>query len=769
MKVLFRKLFYLPIVLPFVFTVVFFGYLPPKIDAVIYTDNIVGEGTCSTYLSSEDVSFAYLYEGESYFGSELKTLRLPGLNYNISEINLYIYGVEAADILSFDVSVLGLKVTHLSNDGITHPIGLDRVRNAVKSSEEPLLHMQIEDPQKGSSVCLSGFDFIPGWIWALYFLFILIISIIVSVGFFYLAGRYLEIVPCSLDAAAIMTSLICGSFFCGSMPYVNYADFLLNWFLLFAACLLINSLSPFRIGGIFISIATLLWYLINFFVISFRNKPIMPSDIKALKTAFEVADGYSFKPTWQMIVGTAVVLAYCIVGLYCDKKKRKESIKKRLVALCASAVMLFIGINNPIFKSLNESQWDARVLEGFHREGILLTFVKSTMSSYVPKPDEYSKEAVRDYLLKIKPKKASGKRPVRIIMVMNEAFCDLRTVGLDDRIDVMPFIDTLKTNTVEGSLYSSVYGGGTCNTEFEALTGNTLAFLGTGAYPYTENVTEEIFSLASYFNKLDYESEAFHSNDSVNWNRNVVYPNLGFDIFHDISEYPVFTEDTVLHGHPADISDYLFMEKVDEGLRGRKRFLFDVTMQNHSGYERFDDVTEDETVIKYGNDLHIDSRVYLSLIKASDDAIKRLVEYCRSSDEPTMVVFFGDHQPGLSAKAQEGVYNSLNGNLDYFKTRFFIWTNYSIKEKHGIKISANYLPWLILKTGNFDMPPYVVLLGEVHKKYPVISSQGVIDSDGREYASVKEVANDPIIIKYRNVQYANLFDKPDNKWFESGR
>ena len=153
MKRFLSKLRFLPVVLPIVFTVMFFGYLPPKFDAIIYTDNIVGEGTCSTYLGSDDVSFAYLYEGNAYFGSELKTLRLPGIRYNCNEISLCAYGTEEADILSFDISVFGHIVTHLSSEGLTHPFQRDRVYEAVASTEEPILHMEI-DPEQGTSFTL---------------------------------------------------------------------------------------------------------------------------------------------------------------------------------------------------------------------------------------------------------------------------------------------------------------------------------------------------------------------------------------------------------------------------------------------------------------------------------------------------------------------------------------------------------------------------------------------------------------------------------------
>ena len=131
-----------------------------------------------------------------------------------------------------------------------------------------------------------------------------------------------------------------------------------------------------------------------------------------------------------------------------------------------------------------------------------------------------------------------------------------------------------------------------------------------------------------------------------------------------------------------------------------------------------------------------------------------------------MIIFFGDHQPGMSTTTQAGIYTTVTKNLDFFRTKFFIWSNYKTEALQDVSISANYLPWLILDQGNFPKPPYVQMLKEVHEKYPIISSQGVIDIDGNVFTGVAEVMDDPLIQKYLYIQYANLFDEIDPAWFE---
>ena len=86
---------------------------------------------------------------------------------------------------------------------------------------------------------------------------------------------------------------------------------------------------------------------------------------------------------------------------------------------------------------------------------------------------------------------------------------------------------TSPTRCSAGILYVSAYGGGTCNTEFEYLTGNSMAFLGSGTYPYTIYDLARTESLPKQFRDLGYKTTAIHPNHGTNWNRENVYRTLG--------------------------------------------------------------------------------------------------------------------------------------------------------------------------------------------------------------------------------------------------
>jgi len=769
-------LFAFLITFPFVFVLIFLGYFSIQYDVVLNVDNVVGEGICQSYGSQVD-GRTTVSAVTFYFGSELKTATIRGAYYDVDTFYLIPSDVSEFDFLSMDVYVRGIHLSHFDGGDILADGEILEGTTAKLSSVNNIVHVDIFDPAEGTTITISE-EFIPLWFWILYYAIMVMIALLLAVLLDLLFAKVPKLRLPLMRAAGVAVTLLMGGFLCGSLSYMTYINFLLNWVLVFSMAILIDALTLPFLGTLITMGFITVWYIANYFVIILRGKPIMPSDLKAVGTAAEVMGGYTFMPTWKMVLGVIVVVGYsvCIVFIWRrNHLKEKQSLKRNLIsrgiAIACALFLIIICINTKTFKNLDSFAWDTYLTLDFHKEGMVLSFVKNLYNSQIEKPEGYSREKIDKYLeeYQSKNKIESPKdtiHPTRVIMIMNEAFSDLRTVGLDDKIDVMPFIDSLHKNTVKGNLYVSVFGGGTCNTEFEALTGNTLAFLGVGAYPYTEYVTKPLFSLASYFESVGYVSEAFHANLPNNWNRNLVYPNLGFEDFHGIDDY-VENEDVVyLHDLPADISDYKYMKDIDDENSGEPRFFFDVTMQNHSPYERWLDVEKAETVERYGSDLYVDTQIYLSLIKASDDEVKQLVETYQDSDEPTMIVFFGDHQPGLPGTAINEVYTDIRANLDMYKTRFFIWTNYDSPSMHNMGISANYLPWLILDQGNFSLPPYVQMLKEVYEHYPVFSSQGVIDDEGNVYDTTEEVMDDPLIKKYQYIQYANMFDEIDPAWFE---
>ena len=118
---------------------------------------------------------------------------------------------------------------------------------------------------------------------------------------------------------------------------------------------------------------------------------------------------------------------------------------------------------------------------------------------------------------------------------------------------------------------------------------------------------------------------------------------------------------------------------------GRPLFVFNVTMQNHGGY--------DQTYTNFSPGISVDGvnsisvSQYFSLIKLSDQALEQLIDYFSGADEKTVIVFFGDHQPSDTVAAPILAMNGMQWNaLDEeqqklrYQVPYVIWANYDIDE-----------------------------------------------------------------------------------------
>ena len=275
---------------------------------------------------------------------------------------------------------------------------------------------------------------------------------------------------------------------------------------------------------------------------------------------------------------------------------------------------------------------------------------------------------------------------------------------------------------------------------------------------YQQYVQKETPSLASYLKELDYHTVAIHPYYASGWDRDRVYPLLGFDEFLSQAD---FTNPKRIRNYISDESSFAkIIELYENKKEGEPLFVFNVTMQNHSGYEEeFHNFTPDITVDG------IDSKalsMYLSLVKQTDSALQGLIDYFSQADEDTMIVFFGDHQPTTYVSNPILRNNKVDPetltdeeNLLKYKVPYVIWSNFDIEEQTDGETSANYLAMDVLENCDLPLPALQSSLTGVREKYPVISAAGVREADGT-LTTVKECGE--ALNDYRSLEYYLLFD-----------
>lgn len=515
--------------------------------------------------------------------------------------------------------------------------------------------------------------------------------------------------------------------------------------------------------------------LVNHFVLAFRGNPFLPADILAVGTAADVAGNYSIVLD-QAILFTATMLffalALCSDFHYSLIRRNWYQRGSRLVLLLCLCI-----VGNYLYQPNNWHQYKVSVnfwnqLQGYGENGALLSFVMNTRYLFPEMPEGYSAEKAAQMLSLVEMNtmtvrnqmvlaKEEQEKP-NIIMIMNESYADLGVLGeFETTLPYLENLQALSENTTKGNLYVSVLGGGTCNTEFEVLTGNTMAFFPSGVMPYQQYVHDMQYSLATTLKAQGYQAVAFHPGKPDSWCRDTVYPLLGFDLF--LTEEDMEQREYMRGAYVSDYSDYQEVIRLYENKGEEKLFLFNVTIQNHGGYQ-LDTADIPQWVSIVGREHYPQAEQYLSLMRASDQALAELLQYFSAEEEPTMIVFFGDHQPILEAEFVEQLLENKLGNLSReemqqrYTVPFFIWTNYESPTEEIEAISSNYLSTLVLSKAGLALPLYNQFLQQLFDKLPVINSIGYVDQYGGHHSYTETGQWSDELNRYEMLQYNNFFD-----------
>ena len=502
---------------------------------------------------------------------------------------------------------------------------------------------------------------------------------------------------------------------------------------------------------------------VNYYVYLFRENEFIFADIRSIGTGLSVAGNYELELSprgWQVLV---VSFLFIVVASLFRIKFEKAIILRAVSGL--AAIYLCVTISG-VTTGINTETWEQK---GSYRNGYVLNFVLSARDSFVSEPESYD---IEDVVELEKTYSKNEKNPLgdtmtkepTIIVVMSESFADLSVIGeLETNQPLTPFMDSLYENTTKGYALSSVFGAKTPNSEWEFMTGGSMAFLPVGSVVYQQYLSDTPSSMVSTLKEEGYTCVAMHPYFETGWSRNLIYPKLGFDESYFIEH---FNQSELVRKYISDeemyskIIDRYENRKVNENL-----FIMSISMQNHGGYatkyENFE-----QNYYKIGRS-YTDANQYFSLIRESDDALRDFVNYFASVDEPVEIVFFGDHQPSLNSN----FYKLLNGKglsgltlkeLEALYTvPFFIWTNYDTPEETVEITSLNFLSTMALQRAGIDLPPYNQFMADLMEVVPAINARGYYSLEKDRYLHVEDALGEELewIRKYENLQYNGVFDK----------
>lgn len=444
--------------------------------------------------------------------------------------------------------------------------------------------------------------------------------------------------------------------------------------------------------------------------IELRGEPLSILDYKLFKEALAMSKEFEFNIISPLILGiTTIIFIILIVKKVSGKVKLYEAMVYSgfsfIVMVIAYCINIHdfgkIGISVPADTSFNHEQ-----------NGFILASAIDIKFLGIPKPKDYSRESITNTVLEIKEYNKNLSQTEKdliepnIIFIMSESFSDLsKLLDLNTNIEVIPNFKELQNKGIKGNIIVPNVGGGTANTEFEVLTGfskNNIPDYTAPYNPYNTYIYNNIPSLASEFANNNYETLAIHTYHSWFYRRNSVYKYLGFKQFLPLEfiiqneYYGRFLDDKIIND--------LIIDQIKK--TQKKDFIFAVTMAAHGPYD-----IEQVKEIKVMEDLKQKGELenYLNAIHQSDKNLGELIDYFRDYNEPTVVVFFGDHIPPLG----NVLYEEMGVNLEADTSRqtpFLIWSNYDTLSTDTFVIDANLLGALVLKEIGYNKSDYFTYL-----------------------------------------------------------
>lgn len=487
----------------------------------------------------------------------------------------------------------------------------------------------------------------------------------------------------------------------------NFESFFLTWLLLLALYGLIISLTrkPW-LATLVVGAASNASGLVCYYKLQMRGEPFLPWDFSQIGDLMGVADKVSFEIKPFMLVALLVFLLLLLAaawlgGLPKDWFRWKARIAAFALSLGAGLGLVFGVFLQPSVTEFMGIYSDMWMQDRYYRNyGVVTGFLTNLTVLDIAEPKTYTPEAVGEVLRETADRAveaaplfagsyaAKAKKAVEkpnIIFVMNESFWDVsRLEGIAFDREITPNLTALKKEAASGYVYTPSFGGGTCDVEFEVLTGFSVSHLPAGCKPYQQYVTKDMFSLPQFLKREGYDTLAIHGYYEKFWSRNLAYPNLGIDTFIAAEH---FINPEKKRGF---ISDAAMTQRVIEEYEKRTVdgpvFIHAVTMQNHTTYsEKRYPASELVDITEYPQGLSRETlsqlRDFATGIYEADAALGELVQYLRTTDKPTILVFWGDHfnPVGKEYELYEQTGFIEKGDLtspNLRKTDLLIWSNY---------------------------------------------------------------------------------------------
>ena len=458
------------------------------------------------------------------------------------------------------------------------------------------------------------------------------------------------------------------------------AVFAFNALLVFVSLLFVFPFRHRTVARIIISVVWVALGAVNGIILSQRVTPFSFTDMSMIEDLLMLQDSKYFE-FWQevLVVVLAVLLIIFLIWL-CIKGPRYRGNMSRVLNLVLAIVCF--ALTPVIMKSAIHAGimagYFGNLAQGYKEYGFVYSFACSVFDTGITEDSNYSEETIEGICNNVQVSEttlAEDDEP-NIIMIQLESFVDPYDLNfLTYSEDPTPNYHKLMAEYGSGAFTVPVVGAGTCNTEFECLSGMGIQFFGIGEYPYKTVLKDTTYeSCATALDSIGYTSHVLHNNTATFYGRNDIFARMGFDTFTskemmnavDMNDYGTWLADDILTSET---------EKTLDSTTGAD-FIYTITVQSHGSYPT-EQVIEDPEVMVYGlednESLYWQYQYYINELRKVDDYIGELIDMLEQRDEKTIVMMYGDHLPTLGIEEDQ----TATGNL--FNTSYVTWNNFGLE------------------------------------------------------------------------------------------
>jgi Phosphoglycerol transferase and related proteins, alkaline phosphatase superfamily len=337
------------------------------------------------------------------------------------------------------------------------------------------------------------------------------------------------------------------------------------------------------------------------------------------------------------------------------------------------------------------------------------------------------------------------------VVVMEESYWDARLLDTQLPQDMAPFFDKNQVT----HLLSPSFGGGTANVEFEVLTSLNTTFF-PNELLYVSKLKKTVYALPFYLNTLGYQTVAMHNNYGDYYNRNTVYPNLGFQKFISLENMVAKRDQGQLFNAGGWASDDVIFKSLQDTLKqnpDQPKFIYAITVENHPMYN---DERYGKQDFKFSQTLSETDRRKLSTYTAgtirANQKLLELKQFLKTLNQPTILLVFGDHLPNL-----QGVYDTYNffkddperNNLKNYQTPFAVWSNYKLSKKVFKQpyVAASFVAPKLLQMSGIPLSNYYQFIQQVSQCYNAVHQKFLLSGENCD------VDQKVLLEQYKNLNY----------------